>query len=140
MEICGRAFVKCLVEFTVPTPHWRVSDFVFECKGSTLTAEQGGPATNTLMEKTTYTLQSFRDEGPAQEVSFYKLNEDGSFEHGTTLEEMLRVCIERLKTLNEKFSSRENALAITRMQEALMWLNERTRERRERGVEGKHVA
>jgi hypothetical protein len=92
------------------------------------------------MEKTTYTLTSFREEGPRQEVSFYKLNEDGTFEHGTTLEEMLRVSIERLKELNERFSCRENAIAITKMQEALMWLNERTRERKARGVEGKHAA
>ena len=92
------------------------------------------------MEKTTYTLNSFRAEGPTQEVSFYRLNEDGTFEHGTTLEEMLRVCIERLKALNERFSCRGNALAITKMQEAVMWLNERTRERAARGVEGKHEA
>lgn len=92
------------------------------------------------MEKTTYTLNSFRAEGPNQEVSFYRMNEDGTFDHGTTLEAMLGVCIERLKALNERFSCRENALAITKMQEALMWLNVRTRERRERGVEGKHLA
>ena len=92
------------------------------------------------MEKTTYSLRSFKPEGPDQEVSFYKLNEDGSFEHGTTLEEMLRVCVERLQELNGRFSSRENALAITKMQEALMWLNERTRERKARDVEGKLAA
>lgn len=92
------------------------------------------------MEKTTYTLYSFREEGPIQEISFYKLNKDGTFEHGTTLEEMLRVSIERLTDLNEIFSCRENALAITKMQEALMWLNERTRERKQRGVEGTHKA
>jgi len=92
------------------------------------------------MENNTYTLNIFKAEGPNQEVSFYKMNNDGSFVHGTTLEEMLRVSIERLKYLNERFSCRENALAITKMQEALMWLNERTRERQARGVEGKHEA
>lgn len=92
-----------------------------------------------MSEKTTYTLHSFRAEGPNQEVSFYKLNEDGSSQDGTTVEEMLCVCIERLKELNERFSCRENALAITKMQEALSWLNERTRERKARGVEGKHL-
>lgn len=92
------------------------------------------------MEKTTYSLRSFKPEGPDQEVIFYKLNEDGTSEHGTTLEEMLRVCIDRLQELNGRFSCRENALAVTKMQEALMWLNERTRERKERGVEGKHAA
>lgn len=92
------------------------------------------------MEKTTYSLNSFNAEGPSQEVSFYKLNNDGTFEHGTTLEEMLRVSIERLQDLNERFSCRENALSITKMQEALMWLNKRTEDRKTRGVEGKHLA
>ena len=93
-----------------------------------------------MSENTTYSLHGFKQEGPDQLVSFYKLNEDGTSEPGTTLEEMLRVCIERLQELNGRFSSRENALAITKMQEALMWLNERTRERKQRGVEGKHLA
>src|SRR3990167_4267362 len=35
-----------------------------------------------------------------QRVVFYKLNPDGSHENGTTLEEMLRVSIERLQDLN----------------------------------------
>lgn len=90
------------------------------------------------MENNTYTLNSFKPEGPNQTVVFYKMNEDGSSEHGTTLEEMLRVSIERLQDLNAKHSCRENALAITKMQEALMWLNERTANRIERGVEGTH--
>lgn len=92
------------------------------------------------MENNTYTLNSFKPEGQSQQVVFYKLNEDGTSENGTTIEEMLRVCIERLKDLNERFSSRENALAITNLQQGLMWLNERTRERKARGVEGKHLA
>ena len=73
-----------------------------------------------------------------QQITFYKMNEDGSSENGTTLEELLRVGIERLTDLNSKFACRENSIAITKMQEALLWLNERTRERKERGVEGKH--
>jgi len=93
-----------------------------------------------MEEKTTYTLRSFKPEGPEQTIQFYKLNEDGSFQHGTTLEELIAVGIERLQFLNGRFSSRENALAITKMQEALMWLNERTRDRKARGVEGKHTA
>lgn len=93
-----------------------------------------------MTEKNTYSLRSFKPEGPDQTVTFYKMNEDGTSEHGTTLEEMLRVCVERLQELNGRFSSRENALAVTKMQEALMWLNERTRERKSRGVEGKHLA
>lgn len=92
-------------------------------------------------EKNTYKLTNFYPNTPndVQEVTFYKLNEDGTFEKGTTLEEMLRVSIERLVDLNGKFSCRENSIAITKMQEALMWLNKRTEDRIDRGVEGTHT-
>ena len=39
-----------------------------------------------------------------------------------------------------RFSCRENALAITKLQEALFWLNYRTEQRELRGVEGTHEA
>ena len=95
-------------------------------------------------EKNKYALLQFkRDEDDTQrfqEITFYKLNPDGSYENGTTLEEMLRVSIERLQDLNSRFSCRENSLAITKLEEALMWLNKRTEDREARGVEGKHEA
>ena len=75
-----------------------------------------------------------------QKLVFYKLNTDGSYENGTTLEELLRVGIGRLQNLNSRFSCRENNVAITKMEEALMWLNKRTEDRKEREVEGKHIA
>lgn len=88
-----------------------------------------------------YILSDFNEsEVPGQEISFYEMNEDGTKENGTTLEEMLRVSIERLTMLNEKFRCRENSVAITKMEEALMWLNKRTEDRVKRGVEGKHEA
>jgi len=74
-----------------------------------------------------------------QEITFYKMNQDGSFENGTTLEEMLRVTIERLKDLNLRLPCRENSVAITKVEEALMWLNKRTEDRKARGVEGQHL-
>lgn len=86
-----------------------------------------------------YTLANFKSEG-GQVVQFYEMSTDGSYKEGTTLEEMLRVSIERLSDLNAKFSCRENSLALTKMQEALMWLNARTADRVARGVEGKHLA
>jgi len=92
-----------------------------------------------------YALLNFkRDSEPDgtlrfQPVVFYELKEDGSFDNGTTLEEMLRVSIERLQDLNGRFTCRENSLAITKIQEALMWLNARTADRVSREVEGKHA-
>jgi hypothetical protein len=41
-----------------------------------------------------------------------------------------------LEGLNKNFPCRESALAITKLDEALMWLRERTRNREKRGVEG----
>ena len=71
-----------------------------------------------------------------QKIVFYKMNKDGSSENGTTLEELLRVGIERLVDLNDRFSCEENKIAITKMKEALDCLNERTKDRKEREVEG----
>jgi hypothetical protein len=58
---------------------------------------------------------------------------------GTTNEEVLAVLLDRLNYLNQKFPCRENALAITKCEEALMWLNRRTANRVARGVEGKQI-
>lgn len=90
-----------------------------------------------------FALLSFKrevdDTQSFQLVKFYEMNEDGSHENGTTLEEMLRVSIERLQMLNTKFPCRENSIALTNMEQALMWLNKRTEDRTKRGVEGKHL-
>jgi hypothetical protein len=75
-----------------------------------------------------------------QPVKFYEMNEDGSYQNGTTIEELLRVSRERLVELSNKFPSRENSLAVTKIQEAEMWLEARTKDRIARGVEGKHLA
>lgn len=56
---------------------------------------------------------------------------------GTTNEEVLAVLIDRMNYLQAKFSCRENAIAITNLEQALMWLNKRTEDRKARGVEGK---
>lgn len=96
-------------------------------------------------EKNVYALLSFKrntetDTQEFQPITFYKMNVDGSYENGTTLEEMIRVCIERLSELNKSFSCRENAVAITKLEEAKMWLELRTANRLARGVEGTHQA
>jgi hypothetical protein len=39
---------------------------------------------------------------------------------------------------DKKFACRENAMAITKLDEALMWLNKRTADREARQVEGTH--
>lgn len=57
---------------------------------------------------------------------------------GTTNEEVLAVLIDRMNYLQSKWPCRENAIVITKLEESLMWLNKRTEDRKQRGVEGKN--
>ena len=59
---------------------------------------------------------------------------------GTTNEEVLAVLIDRMNSLQAKFPCRENAIATTHIETALLWLEKRTASRKARGVEGKHLA
>ena len=61
-------------------------------------------------------------------------------QNGTTNEEVLAVLIDRLQFLNGKCPCRENSIALTKLDEALLWLNKRTADRQKRGVEGQHKA
>lgn len=45
-----------------------------------------------------------------------------------------------LEGLNRQYPCRENSLAITKLEEALHWLEHRTKDREARGVEGKSLA
>lgn len=100
-------------------------------------------------EKNVYALLNFKrtyetpddKEGTQkfQPITFYKLNPDGSYQNGTTLEEMLKVSLERLIDLDGRFSCEENANTIIKIEEAIMWLNKRTENRKARNVEGKHI-
>jgi hypothetical protein len=58
---------------------------------------------------------------------------------GTTNEDLLEVLIDRMNYLQSKFPCRENAIAITKLDEALLWLEKRTNDRKKRQVEGKHL-
>ncbi len=60
--------------------------------------------------------------------------------NGCQPEDVLRVALDRLRELNAQFPCRENALAITKLEEAIMWLEKRTENRRAQGVEGRHEA
>lgn len=87
-----------------------------------------------------YVLFNFKSD-THQTVDFYEKDpQNHAVSEGTTLEEMIRVSIERLMYLNGKFPCRENSLAITKLEEALHWLNHRTADRVNRGVEGQHKA
>lgn len=60
--------------------------------------------------------------------------------NGVTQEVLLAICIDRLRSFQAgPFACRENALALTKLEEGLMWLNKRTRDRIARDVEGTHT-
>jgi len=59
---------------------------------------------------------------------------------GTTNEEVLKVLIDRLNSMQAKFPCRENSIVTTHLETGLLWLEKRTADRKARGVEGKHIA
>jgi hypothetical protein len=61
--------------------------------------------------------------------------------NGVTQEVLIAICIDRLQSFQKgPYACRENALALTKLEEAMHWLHHRTLARMQRGVEGTHVA
>ena len=101
-----------------------------------------------------YALDFFEDkEQPGQVLQFIQkeritkrpgsdevVDELVTINDGTTNEEVLAMLIDRMRFLHDKLPSRETAIAITKIEEALMWLNKRTADRQARRVEGTHKA
>lgn len=74
---------------------------------------------------------------PVAQISFQNgpIGEAGV--NGFSNEALLVIVEDRLKGFQSgKFACRENALALTHIQDAMHWLHHRTRERMQRGVEG----
>lgn len=60
--------------------------------------------------------------------------------NGVCNEDLIAMVICRLDHFqNSEFRCRENAVAITKLEESLMWLRKRTMGRENRGVEGKNI-
>jgi hypothetical protein len=59
--------------------------------------------------------------------------------NGAFVEGVIQAALGRLQFYNStEFRCRENSLAITHLEEALHWLQHRTADREQRGVEGTH--
>lgn len=59
--------------------------------------------------------------------------------NGITQEVLLAILIDRLRGFQSgEYACNENAQALTKLEEAAMWLNSRTTQRMARGVEGTH--
>lgn len=60
--------------------------------------------------------------------------------NGLTQEVLLAIVADRLRSFqSDPFACRENALALTKIEEAQHWLQQRTLARMRRGVEGTHA-
>ena len=56
--------------------------------------------------------------------------------NGCQVDEIIEFTKKLIEELNMEFPCRENSIAITKLEEALMWLNKRKQDSEERGVEG----
>jgi hypothetical protein len=56
--------------------------------------------------------------------------------NGCQVVDVIAVAKHIVEQLNAKFPSRENAMTITKLDEAIMWQDKRTKDREARGVEG----
>jgi hypothetical protein len=60
--------------------------------------------------------------------------------NGAFVENVVDAAIKRIEHYQStKFKCRENAIALTHLETALLWLNKRTQDREKRGVEGTHT-
>lgn len=59
--------------------------------------------------------------------------------NGCQVSEVIAAAKKIIEGLNTDFPCRENAMTITKLDEALMWQEKRTKDREERGVEGRNL-
>lgn len=74
---------------------------------------------------------------PYTTVYFQKGPVKEAGKNGIFIEDLLAICQHRLECFQAgPFACRENELALSKIQEALHWLDHRTKDRQARGVEG----
>ncbi|MGB1290546.1 MAG: hypothetical protein ACPG5Z_00340 [Pseudoalteromonas sp.] len=59
--------------------------------------------------------------------------------NGCQVTDILAVAKHMIEGLNKNYPCRENAMTLTKLDEALMWQSKRTADREKRGVEGKNL-
>lgn len=88
------------------------------------------------------TNPSFEAHGRGVEILFQNgpISEDGEGVNGVTHEALLAIVADRLRSFQKgPYSCKANACALTHIEEAMHWLQQRTLERMRRGVEGTHL-
>jgi len=86
-----------------------------------------------VIEGYRYEVAHLDDTATTQTIQFFNKLEG---EDGTTNEELLEVLIHRINHLQTKVPCRENAIAITKLEEGLMWLEKRNQDRISRNITG----
>lgn len=84
--------------------------------------EKGWPQVHGEESSVTFTIQS----GPIKQFGI----------NGCQIDDVIRWAKEKIELFNKEFPCIENSLVITKLDEALLWLYERKRERESRGIEG----
>jgi hypothetical protein len=103
---------------------WTAPDPAARTTSTTSPPRQSKPRTRGVTG--TCTRLSFQN-GPIAEVGT----------NGVTHEALLAILVDRLQGFqNGPYKCRENAIALTHLEDAQMWLQKRTRDRMARGVEG----
>ncbi len=75
-----------------------------------------------------------------QVIAFQKgaIKENGV--NGVMNEDLIAIVIDRLQGFQDgDYKCRENAIALTKLEEAMLWLRKRTMDRERRGVEGTSI-
>ncbi len=96
-----------------------------------------------IKEGHSYELENFENkESKGQTINFIQkeqspkdTNELVTVQDGTTNEEILEMMIDRLKYQHKVVPSKETACCLTHLEEGLMWLEKRTKDRIKRKVE-----
>lgn len=86
------------------------------------------------------TNEGIEDSNFVLPINFCKGNKNDETllrQEGVFVESLLETCVDRLKTVNQgELSTRETAIAITKIEEAVMWLEKRSKDREIRRVQG----
>jgi hypothetical protein len=100
----------------------------------------------TIIEGATYKIPTFKvtdngiEDGEGIELVFCKGNkEDASVLRleGVFTETLVQVAKQYLESVNKgEMATRETSMVITKLDEALMWINKRAEDRKLRGVQG----
>ncbi len=96
-----------------------------------------GNACHEYEVRDSHPAEEFQGGRPFATVRFQKglIKENGV--NGCHQEDLLAIVVDRLESFQAgEYACRENALALTKIQEAMHWLNHRTQDRIDREVEG----